>query len=67
MRSGNPAVDAVDALELSEEQREQLQKIREEMGPAIEALGEEATDDDKKAKLKEFEARGKGFEPRTTG
>lgn len=58
MRFGNnPAGPAVDALELTEEQRDQLSKIREELGPAIEALGEEATDDAKKAKLKEFESR----------
>lgn len=58
MRFGNsPAGPAVDALKLTDEQKEQLGKIREELGPAIEALGEDATDDAKKAKLKEFESR----------
>ncbi len=54
---GNPAVTAVEGLELTEEQREELQKIREELGPVMEAFAEDATDDEKKAKLKEFEAR----------
>ncbi len=54
---GNPAVAAVDDLALTEEQREELQKIREELGPVMEAFGEDATDEEKKAKLKEFEAR----------
>ncbi len=53
----NPAVEAIDNLELTDDQKDQLQKIREELGPAMEALGEDATDDERKAKLKELDDR----------
>ena len=53
----HPAHGAIEALELTDDQKDALQKIRDEIGPAMDALGEDASDDDRKAKLKELESQ----------
>ncbi len=53
---GSPSAAAMETLKLSEEQRTQLQSVREKMSEALRELPEDASDDDRKAKLISFEA-----------